>query len=200
MISERAREMTRGLLTDIATAVAWMGLTPSTLTWFGFVLNAFAGWMLFRGAFTAGGVLVLVGGIFDALDGSVARTTGQTSAFGAFLDSTLDRLSEAVLYLGLLMFFAGQPGSQEVVASIYLAIVGSLMVSYTRARAEGLRIECKVGLFTRFERVVVLALGLLLAQVRVALWVLVIGSFLTAFHRMWHVWKQVASGKGGGAK
>ncbi len=192
MISERAREMTRGLLTNIATAVARTGLTPNTLTVLGFALSIFGGWVIARGAFVAGGVLVLVGGAFDALDGSVARVTGGASAFGAFFDSTLDRLSEAVLYFGLLLFFAGQPGSREEIAVTYLAIVGSLMVSYTRARAEGLGIECEVGLFTRFERVVVLALGLLLTQVRVALWVLVVGSFLTAFHRMWHVSQQAA--------
>lgn len=192
MISDRAREMTRGLLTDVATIVARTGLTPTMVTWLGFGLNVLTGWVLFHGEFVAGGVLVLVAGMFDALDGSLARATGRVSAFGAFLDSTLDRLSEAALYFGLLMFFAGQAGGRQEIALIYLTIVGSLLVSYTRARAEGLGIECKVGLFTRFERVVVLSLGLLLAQVRVALWILALGSLLTALQRMWHVWKQVS--------
>lgn len=189
VLSERARAMTRGLLTDIAAVVARTGLTPSMLTWLGVAFSAFTAWVLSRGAFMAGGVLVLVAGFFDALDGSLARATGRVSAFGAFLDSTLDRLAEAVLYLGLLVFFAGQPGSRQEIVLTYLTIVGSLMVSYTRARAEGLRFECKVGLFTRFERVLVLSLGLIFAQIRVALWILAAGSFLTAFHRMWHVWK-----------
>ncbi len=189
MLSERVRGMSRGLLAEVAGILARTGLTPNMLTWLGLVLNAVTAWVLFRGAFTAGGVLVLVAGLFDALDGSLARATGRVSAFGAFLDSTLDRLSEAVLYFGLLLFFAGQPGSQQEIALTYLAIIGSLMVSYARARAEGLGYECKVGLFTRFERVLVLSLGLLLAQVRVALWILVAGSFFTAFQRMWHVWK-----------
>jgi len=189
VLSERVRGMSRGLLAEVAGILARTGLTPNMLTWLGLVLNAVTAWVLFRGAFTAGGVLVLVAGLFDALDGSLARATGRVSAFGAFLDSTLDRLSEAVLYFGLLLFFAGQPGSQQEIALTYLAIIGSLMVSYARARAEGLGYECKVGLFTRFERVLVLSLGLLLAQVRVALWILVAGSFFTAFQRMWHVWK-----------
>jgi CDP-diacylglycerol--glycerol-3-phosphate 3-phosphatidyltransferase len=145
--------MSRGLLAEVAGILARTGLTPNMLTWLGLVLNAVTAWVLFRGAFTAGGVLVLVAGLFDALDGSLARATGRVSAFGAFLDSTLDRLSEAVLYFGLLLFFAGQPGSQQEIALTYLAIIGSLMVSYARARAEGLGYECKVGLFTRFERV-----------------------------------------------
>lgn len=195
MISERARALTRGLLSQIAAGLAHTGLTPSMLTWFGFFLSVITGWVVSRGMLVLGGVLVLVAGLFDALDGSLARATGRVSKFGAFLDSTLDRFSEAVVYLGLLVFFTGQPVGQEGIALTYLAIVGSLMVSYTRARAEGLGYECKVGLFTRFERVVVLSLGLLLGQVRIALWVLVIGSFLTAFHRMWHVWRVASAGR-----
>lgn len=189
MISKHARKATHGLLTEIAGVLARIGITPSLLSWLGFIISTGTAWVLFRGIFTAGGVLVLVAGTFDALDGSLARATGRVSAFGAFLDSTLDRLSEAVLYLGLLMFFASQPGHQQEVALVYLTIVGSLMVSYTRARAEGVGYECQVGLFTRFERVIVLALGLMLGQVRITLWILAAGSFLTTFHRMWHVWK-----------
>jgi CDP-diacylglycerol--glycerol-3-phosphate 3-phosphatidyltransferase len=153
----------------------------------GFLLSAVTGWVLTRGAFTPGGILVLVAGLFDALDGSVARVTGRTSTFGAFFDSTLDRLSEAVIYLGLLIYFVGQPDGRLEVVLIYVSIVASLMVSYTRARAEGLGLECRVGVFTRLERVVVLALGLLLGWVRPALWIIAIGSLLTALHRMWHV-------------
>lgn len=189
MLSERARDMTQGLRHDIGRIVARTGLTPNMLTWVGLVLNLFTAWVLSHGAFVAGGLLVLVAGAFDALDGSVARATGRVSAFGAFLDSTLDRLSEAILYFGLLTFFVSRAAYRQEIALTYLAIVGSLMVSYTRARAEGLGYECKVGLFTRLERVLVLALGLLVAQLRIALWILVAGSFFTAFHRMWHVWK-----------
>lgn len=195
MLSEWARRMTHGLLIDIAGIMARTGLTPNMLTWLGFVLSAFTAWVLFRGAFTAGGMLVVAAGLFDALDGSLARATGRVSTFGAFFDSTLDRLSEAMLYFGLLMFFASRPGSQQGIALTYLALVGSLMVSYTRARAEGLGYECKVGLFTRFERVLVLSLGLLFAQVRIALWILVASSFFTAFHRLWHVWKKASEGR-----
>jgi CDP-diacylglycerol--glycerol-3-phosphate 3-phosphatidyltransferase len=194
VISERAREATSDLLRDLSSAIARLGLTPNTLTWFGFGLNLVTAWFLFRGKLFAGGVLVLAAGLFDALDGSLARTTGRVSPFGAFLDSTLDRFSEAALYLGLLLFFVNQPDSRVAVMLVYLAIVGSLMVSYTRARAEALNFDCKVGLFTRFERILVLTLGLLLGQIVIALWVLVLGSFLTAVQRMWHVWQQ-ASGR-----
>lgn len=193
MISERAREATRDLLAEISSFIARIGLTPSMLTWLGFGLNLVTAWFLLRGEFLVGGLLVLASNLFDALDGSLARATGRVSTFGAFLDSTLDRFSEAALYLGLLLFFANQPGSEVAVSLVYLAIVGSLMVSYTRARAEALDLEAKVGVFTRFERVLVLAFGLIVGQVVLALWALVIGSFLTACHRMWHVWRQVES-------
>ncbi len=193
MISERLRFVTRDLVAGVATVVAKTGVTPNMLTWLGFWMSAFTGWILARGDLRLGGLLILVAGIFDALDGSVARVTNRVSTFGAFLDSTLDRLSEAWLYLGLLVYFVQPPSNQEGVILAYLAIVGSLMVSYTRARAEGAGLECKVGLFTRLERVVVLALGLMLGQIRIALWLIVIGSFLTAFHRMWYVWKQSMS-------
>lgn len=190
VISERAREATRDLLADVSGLMARLGLTPSMLTWVGFGLNLVTAWFLLHGEFLTGGVLVLAANLFDALDGSLARATGRVSSFGAFLDSTLDRLSEAALYLGLLLYFANQPGGRVVLGLVYLAIVGSLMVSYTRARAEALGFDGKVGIFTRFERVLVLALGLLVGQVVLALWALVLGSFLTAFHRMWHVWRQ----------
>lgn len=187
MISERAREMTQGLLASVAGLVARTGVTPGILTASGFLLSAVTSWVLAQGAFAMGGGLIIVAGLFDALDGSLARATGQTSTFGAFLDSTVDRFSEAVIYLGLLVFFAGQPDGRPEIVLIYLAIVASLMVSYTRARAEGLGLECRVGLFTRLERVVVLALGLLVGRVRLALVIVAAGSLLTAFHRMWHV-------------
>lgn len=190
MISERVRERTRGWLTGVASAVAHTGVTPNLLTWLGFGLSVVAGGFLARGAFTVGAGVLILGALFDALDGSLARVTGRTSTFGAFLDSTLDRFSEAAVYLGLLIRFSGQPdGRLEVVLS-YAAIVGSLMVSYTRARAEGLGIDCRVGLFTRMERLVVLILGLLVGRVRVALGIVALGSLLTALQRMWHVWRK----------
>ncbi len=189
MISERVRERTRGWLTGVASVVARTGVTPDILTVLGFALSVVAGGLLARGAFAAGAGVLILGALFDTLDGSLARVTGRTSTFGAFLDSTLDRFSEAVVYLGLLFYFSGQPGGRVEVVLSYVAIVGSLMVSYTRARAEGLGIDCRVGLFTRMERLAVLILGLLVGRVRVVLWIVALGSLLTALQRMWHVWR-----------
>jgi CDP-diacylglycerol--glycerol-3-phosphate 3-phosphatidyltransferase len=160
------------------------------LTILGFVMSVVTGVVLSRGSFAAGGILMLVASLFDALDGSVARVTNRVSKFGGFFDSTLDRLAEAFIYLGVLVYFVEQPDGREEAILTYLAMVGSLMVSYARARAEGAGYECKVGLFTRFERIVVFATGLLFSQVRIALWIIVIGSFMTVLYRVWHVWKQ----------
>jgi CDP-diacylglycerol--glycerol-3-phosphate 3-phosphatidyltransferase len=189
MISDWARKWAQGLITPLARLISRTGITPTGLTVAGFVFNAGVAWVMALGHLRLGGLLVLLAGAFDALDGALARLTDRVTPFGAFLDSTLDRCSEAVLYLGLLAFYAGR-GSRLEILLIYLTIVGSFLVSYTRARAEGLDIECKVGLFTRFERVVVLALGLLLGQMLLALAVLAVGSHLTALHRILHVWRE----------
>lgn len=190
MISERARVITSGLVARVAGLISRTGLTPNMLTILGFVMSVVTGVVLSRGSFAAGGILMLVASLFDALDGSVARVTNRVSKFGGFFDSTLDRLAEAFIYLGVLVYFVEQPDGREEAILTYLAMVGSLMVSYARARAEGAGYECKVGLFTRFERIVVFATGLLFSQVRIALWIIVIGSFMTVLYRVWHVWKQ----------
>ena len=143
-------------------------LTPNILTWIGFGITVIAGALVVTEHLLAAGIVVLVAGLFDMLDGALARTTGKVTRFGAILDSTLDRISEAVVLLSLLTIFAER---QQVTESVLVgvALLGSFMVSYIRARMEGLGIECKAGLFTRPERVIVLALGLLLSQFNYAL-------------------------------
>jgi CDP-diacylglycerol--glycerol-3-phosphate 3-phosphatidyltransferase len=131
---------------------------------------------------------VLAAAAFDSLDGALARRTGRASLFGAFIDSTLDRFSEAALYLGLLTYYARRGGTAEVVL-IYLTIVGSLLVSYTRARAEGLGLECKVGLFDRFLRVIVFGAGLIVSWMLPSLIVLAAGSNFTALQRIVFVYR-----------
>ena len=168
-------------------------ITPSTITWFGFLLAAGAVAFIVTGHLFAAGFMVLIAGFFDILDGALARRTKQVTRFGAFLDSTLDRLSEAAILLGILVLQA----REQSVAGILLvgiALIGSLLVSYIRARAEALGLECEVGLFTRPERVIVLALGLLLSHfdyaLIVALVIIVVFSFFTAGQRLCYVRQQ----------
>jgi CDP-diacylglycerol--glycerol-3-phosphate 3-phosphatidyltransferase len=154
--------------------------------------------VLARGYLVLGGFLIIGVAIFDAVDGTLARMMGRTSRFGAFLDSTLDRFSEAVIFLGLFIYFSGQgQDHQQELLLIYATVVGSLMVSYARARAEGIGVPLKDGLFTRFERVFILVVGLLFGQLTLALWLLAIFSNLTAIQRMYLVWRITGGEKGG---
>lgn len=172
----------------LARLIARTGVSPNAVTVTGLALNAGVAWVLAQGHMRVGGLLVALAGLFDALDGTLARLTGQKSRFGAFLDSFVDRLCEAALYLGLLVFYTRRGARQEIVL-IYATIVGSLLISYARARAEGLGLECKVGLLTRMERAAILALALLLDRMSIALWVLAVLTNFTALQRAYHVWR-----------
>jgi len=164
-------------------------LTPDNLTWIGLVINIVAAGFLATGHLVIGGLLVLVSGFFDILDGALARFTQRITRFGALLDSTFDRLSEAVLFLGLLALYITNDGTVEIYL-IFLAMIGSFLTSYIRARAEGLGMECQVGLFTRAGRVIILALGLLLNQVFIALAIVVALGFVTVGQRLVYTWQQ----------
>ncbi len=188
MLSERLRRWTQGLREPIGRTLGRLGISPNTLTLLGYGLSLVCMYVLARGHLRVGGALVLLASLFDALDGAVARATGQTSTFGAFFDSVVDRYSEATVLFGLLLWYLGGSAQFES-ALIYAVIVGSLMVSYARARAEGLGLDCKTGLMTRLERVVVLSIGLMTLQVRITLSALAVLTNLTALQRMAHVWQ-----------
>lgn len=187
-LSDLARKWGGGILEPIARLIGRTGVSPNVVTLTGASLNLGVAWILAKGHMRIGGFLIPLVALFDALDGSLARLTGRRSRFGAFLDSTMDRLSEAILYLGLLFFYTRHGAKQEILL-IYATIVGSLMVSYARARAEGLGLQCKVGLLTRLERIIVLTVALILDQMSIALWVLAILTNFTALQRMYHVWR-----------
>jgi CDP-diacylglycerol--glycerol-3-phosphate 3-phosphatidyltransferase len=189
MISELLRRWAGSVLAPVARVVGRTGVSPNGLTLLGLAANVVVAGVLATGRFQLGGVLVLLAGAFDALDGAVARSTGRVTVFGGFLDSTLDRVSEVALYFGLLYFYTQRNAAPEILL-IYLTIAGSLLVSYTRARAEGAGLECKVGAFTRLERVLVLAFGLLLQQMTTALVILTVGTALTVAQRVLHVARQ----------
>ena len=170
----------------VVRLLARIRVTPNMITWFGFLLAVGAATLIFRGHFVAAGFVVLVAGFLDMLDGALARHTNQITRFGGVLDSTLDRLSEAALLLGILALYA----MEQMVLPVLLvgvALVGSLMVSYIRSRAEAADLECQVGLFTRGERVVVLVLGLLLNQLVIALAIITVFSFITVVQRLLYV-------------
>ena len=186
------RQSSQGIVNPIAGLINRTGLTPNMLTFIGLLLNVGVAAVLAGGSIRLGGWLLLFAASFDALDGALARLTGRQSRFGAFFDSTLDRYSEAVIYGGLLIYYVDQ-GARTEPLLVYAAIIGSLMVSYSRARAEGLGLECKVGIATRLERVLIIAAGLILNQVTLALWLVAIFANLTAVQRIVYVWQHRAS-------
>lgn len=168
------------------------GVKPTTLTFTGLVIDIGAAYAIVTNHLFLGGLLVLVAGLFDLLDGALARFTGQATKLGAILDSTVDRISEAAIFCGILAWYLlGETEATLGVVVILAALVGSFLVSYVRARAEGLDLECRVGLFTRAERVIVLAAGLLVNQVFIALWILVVFVYITVIQRLFYLRKQM---------
>jgi len=172
------------------------------LTGIGLLLSIFTAVVIAQGFLVIGGWLVLFAGIFDMFDGAMARVRNSATTFGAFLDSTIDRYSESIILLGFLVYALQNPGLHDMfwpapneqgwlITLIFVSTVGSLMVSYTKARAEGLGIECKVGLLARPERVILLALGLLTHTGIWALALLAVLSNVTAIERMLAVWHSV---------
>jgi CDP-diacylglycerol--glycerol-3-phosphate 3-phosphatidyltransferase len=194
----RARKVLSEHVTQpIVKFIARTPLTPNSLTWLGFFITVIAAVLVFYEHLFIAGLVVLFAGFFDMLDGALARATQRVTRFGSVLDSTLDRLSEAVLLLALLAMYArGQQVWESLLVGIVL--IGSLMVSYLRAKVESLGIECKVGLFTRPERVIVLALGLLLARfdgaLVIALAIIAFFSYFTAGQRLIYAWRQTKEG------
>lgn len=188
MITKLVRRYTTWILEPIARFFIRLGLSPNDVTILGLLLISGVAALLALGYLRLAGVLLLIGAGADGVDGTMARMLGRSSRFGAFLDSTLDRYSEAVTLFGLFVYFLRQ-GNQEALILLYVAIVGSLMVSYTRARAEGVGLECQEGFLTRVERVIVLMIALIVGQVRIGLWLLAILSQLTALQRIYVVWK-----------
>ena len=173
--------------------IAKTGITPNIVTMLGLAITLGAAGVIATGHFLLGGFLVLFAGLFDLMDGALSRAKKQTSRFGAILDSTVDRFSEAALLFGLLVLYAAEHSTMEIFL-VFVAMVGAFLVSYIRARAEGLGLSCQVGLFTRAERVIVLALGLLLNQVVIALGVLVVFTYVTVAQRLLYVWQQTRNG------
>jgi CDP-diacylglycerol--glycerol-3-phosphate 3-phosphatidyltransferase len=182
-----ARKNSRFIIEPVVGVLARLGVSPNALTFAGFAINVAAGALIGLGHLAAGGiVMILVAMPLDALDGALARATGRQTVFGGFFDSVLDRFAEAALLAGLAAYFVQRGDGLSVVVT-FAALTGSFMVSYTRARAEGLGLECKVGLFSRLGRVLLMAAGLLLSQPVIMAWLLAVLSTATAVQRIAHV-------------
>lgn len=172
--------------------VRWLALSrihPNVLTFLGLLINIWAAWLFSRGSFRWAGVVVIGAGVFDMVDGRVARATSQVTRFGGFFDSVLDRYSDLALYIGLLVYYAGINRFFYIVLTA-IVMMGSVMISYTRARAENSIPKCKVGFLERPERVVLIILGALGDRMAAVLWVIAVLSNLTVIHRMIYTYQE----------
>ena len=176
----------------IAKIVSWLALSrihPNVLTFIGLLINVVAAFLFAGGHFQAAGFVVLGAGLFDMVDGRVARETNRVTKFGGFFDSVLDRYSDMALFMGLLVYYASINRFFYIVLTA-IVMTGSVMVSYTRARAENAIPKCKVGFLERPERVVLIIIGALFRRMAPVLWVIAILSNLTVVHRMIYTWQE----------
>ncbi len=183
------KDMGRRALAPVAEGLTRLHVSPNQVTLAGLVAMAGSGALLALGSFRGAGVALLVGGVCDMLDGAVARSSGVSTKFGAFFDSTSDRLAELLFFAGSLVYFTRVEPSVLYALLTFFAAGGSLLVSYTRARAEGLGVDCQVGMMERPERMVLLLIACFVGGigVKVALWVLTPLVFFTSLQRVLHV-------------
>src|SRR3954453_1299188 len=172
--------------------VRWLALSkihPNALTFIGLLINIWAAWLFSEGKLFAAGLVVVGASVFDMVDGRVARATNQVTRFGGFFDSVLDRYSDLALFMGLLVYYASINRYFYIVLTA-IVMTGSVMVSYTRARAENAIPRCKVGFLERPERIVLIMIGALFVRMAAVLWVIAILSNWTVVHRMIYTWQE----------
>ncbi len=189
------KDAVRATLAPVVRLALALHITPNTVTVAGFGIVAVAAFVVGSGQLLAGALVVTAGSLLDAVDGALARATGGGTPFGSFLDSTLDRAGEAVLYVGIAAYYLNQAAPAWPVIAALLALAGSFMVSYARARAEGIGLSAAVGLAQRPERIVLVVLGLGLAGLGfrpalvAILWIIAALTAATTAQRIWHVWR-----------
>lgn len=174
----------RAVLDPIVRALRAAGVSPMAVSWAGLAGNLAAAWLIADGQLFAGGVVMLLASGLDMLDGALARAIGTASPAGALLDSTLDRISEGVVLFGVL-WFELEHGHHAGALLAFVALGGSMLVSYVRARAEALHVAMTSGVFRRQERVVLLGVALLTGWLQPALWALAVFTVLTGLQRLW---------------
>jgi len=179
----------RMILNAIVGMFAALRIHPNVLTLTGLAINIFAAVLFAKGIFAWAGLVVLFAGVFDMVDGEVARRTGRVTKFGAFFDSVIDRYSDMVLLLGLVLWYA-KLDRILYAGIVIMSLIGSIMTSYTRARAESLIPACKVGFLERPERIVLLIIGCWSNRMGAAMWVMAVLTNWTVSQRIWYTWQE----------
>lgn len=185
-ITDFLRKNFNKMLISVSSFFLKVGLTPNLITLLGLLGNIGAALFISKGKFVMGGIIASVAGTFDAVDGTMARLAGEPSKFGCLFDSLIDRYSEMTLFLGILVHFLYINNSAGIIL-VYLALCGSFLVSYIRARAEGLGVEVKKGILTRVERLLILIISLLFKQPLIGMLIIAILGNFTALQRLWFV-------------
>jgi len=194
-LTDHLRRLAVPVIDPIVTVLARLGFSPDTLTVVGFLFHFLFAYLIAVGEFRWAAVAIAAISPLDALDGSLARKLGHTQGgFGAFLDSTLDRVAEIVLFGGFILYYVAE-GDAVMLGIAYAAITGSLMVSYARARAEALGLSAKIGILGRVERYLLLTLALFFLVPAWGLVILAVMTYFTFGQRMWHVYKQTAGAR-----
>jgi CDP-diacylglycerol---glycerol-3-phosphate 3-phosphatidyltransferase len=177
--------------TPFISGLRKVGVTPNQVTVAGTILNAGVAVLIVADHLIWAGILMLVAGLFDMLDGSLARFTQKATPFGAFLDSTLDRVSEGMILAAIAYFVAAPGGRRGAIdaALVVLALLGSILVSYTRARAESLGVECKSGIMTRPERIILVAIGLFFNVLAYVIYIMLALTVFTVIQRVVHTYR-----------
>ena len=184
MISEKIGQAAQAILGSIVRSLSRLRIRPNHLTFMGFLASILAAFSFARGNFRLAGVVLIVAGLFDMVDGMVARKTHAETPFGAFFDSVMDRYSDLIMYIGLLIYFANL-GRNNYVVLVAVCMMGSVLISYSRARAESIIPSCKVGFLERPERMVLLIIGSFY-RMEPVLWVIGVLSNWTVVHRIIH--------------
>lgn len=195
MFNKNVQDWVRAFAIRLMRPLEHAPITPNTITTIGLVFTLVVAALAGAGFLLASGIVLALSSVTDIADGALARARNSCSDYGAFYDSMLDRIGEAVIGLGLIVYYINHGHAMEGTVLAYLSVTGALMVSYARARAEGLGLECSVGFMARPERIVVTCAGLLLAEplglwvLTLSLWILVVTTFLTTAQRLSHVYR-----------
>lgn len=163
---------------------------PNLLTLLGFVSSIVASWLILEGCWVSAGLMIVLSGLFDLMDGVIARKLGKVSLFGGFFDSVVDRYSDLILLSAFLLYYS-KKGENPLVVLTAVVVIGTALIPYVRAKAESLQISCHIGLLERAERIILLSSGTLFGWMEPILWLLAILTHFTVLHRIYYVWKQI---------
>ncbi|MDY7033649.1 MAG: CDP-alcohol phosphatidyltransferase family protein [Thermodesulfobacteriota bacterium] len=197
MLSAKIGHRLDPYLSRIAGVFVNRYISPNLFTFMGLITNILAGVTIFFGMWTIAGCLILFGGSFDILDGALARNSGKVSRFGELLDSVIDRYSDLILLCGLIVFYS-KIGDTSLVAITCIVSIGTVLIPYTRAKAEKMIPTCNIGILERAERIILLAVGALFNLMEIILWILVVLTHFTVLQRVYFVWKEIGKQNNGG--